>query len=122
MTTVIIRNIPAEYRQKNLRKMVDQFGLPYNFLYLPNVRNRVGHFGYAFVNFDTNSAAVKFMKEFQGCQFGRSNGPHQGSSNVSAEGALVGWSSLQGFEANVERHLTLRSANRHSPYIRFSEE
>jgi hypothetical protein len=102
--------------------MIDQFGLPYNFLYLPNVRNRVGNFGYAFVNFDTNSAAVKFMKDFKGYQFGRSSGPHQGNSKISAEGAIVAWSNLQGFEANVERHLTLRSANRHLPYIRFSEE
>ncbi|KEH16498.1 RNA recognition motif 3 in plant MEI2-like protein [Medicago truncatula] len=85
ITTVMIRNIPNQFRFDNLLMILDVHCFEINkilddpadwskfdFVYLPMdymkhaVKGKMSNLGYAFVNFTTPSAAFKFYKQFQG--------------------------------------------------------
>ena len=54
-TTLMIRNIPNKYAQKNLLKLLDlQFKDKYDFFYLPIDYKNKCNVGYAFMNFGSN--------------------------------------------------------------------
>ncbi|KEH16497.1 RNA recognition motif 3 in plant MEI2-like protein [Medicago truncatula] len=84
ITTVMIRNIPNQFRFDNLLKILDDHCFEinknadpedwskYNIVYLPMdymkhaLERRMSNLGYAFVNFTTPAAAFKFYKQFNG--------------------------------------------------------
>ncbi|GAU46414.1 hypothetical protein TSUD_402030 [Trifolium subterraneum] len=85
ITTIMIRNIPNQFRFEDLLLILDEHCFKINktvddpgelskfdFVYLPMdyrkhaVERRISNLGYAFVNFTTAVAAFKFYKEFQG--------------------------------------------------------
>ncbi|XP_061339554.1 protein terminal ear1 homolog [Gastrolobium bilobum] len=85
ITTVMIRNVPNQYKLDDLLLMMDDHCWQQNktiedpadwskfdFIYLPMdyrkhaIEGRMSNLGYAFVNFTTPSAAFKFYEQFQG--------------------------------------------------------
>lgn len=89
-TTVVLQNLPLNYRRAMLAKMLDAAGFAgaYDFIYLPmDFKTRAG-FGYAFVNLVDPSVVPRFWQTFEGynkwvfpcnkvCHVGWSE-PHQG--------------------------------------------
>ncbi|KAJ1439211.1 RNA-binding domain superfamily [Sesbania bispinosa] len=83
-TTVMIRNIPNQYKLEDLLRILDEHCLQQNksddddpanrskfdFVYLPMdyrkhaIEGKMSNLGYAFVNFTTPSAAFKFYEQF----------------------------------------------------------
>jgi len=97
-TTVMLGNLPEDLGRSHLADLLNQeeFGGHYDFIYVPMHFTLESNFGYAFVNFTTSQAAVRFMAHFAG--FARWPTSTRG-------GATVGWgSTLQGLEANVSRY------------------
>ncbi|RDX80320.1 Protein terminal ear1, partial [Mucuna pruriens] len=87
-TTVMIRNVPNQFKFDDLLLILDEHCLQQNkdagdsanwskfdFVYLPMdyrkhaVEKRMSNLGYAFVNFTTPAAAFKFYHEFQGLEW-----------------------------------------------------
>ncbi|TKY56207.1 terminal ear1 [Spatholobus suberectus] len=87
-TTVMIRNIPNQFKFDDLLLILDEHCLQQNkdaddpanwskfdFVYLPMdyrkhaIEKSMSNLGYAFVNFTTPSAAFKFYHEFQGLEW-----------------------------------------------------
>jgi len=89
-TTVVLQNLPLNYRRPMLLRMLDSEGFSgaYDFVYLPmDFKTRAG-FGYAFVNLVDPSVVPRFWRVFDGyckwifrstkvCRVAWS-GPHQG--------------------------------------------
>jgi hypothetical protein len=64
-TTLMIRNIPNKYTQKNLIKLIDLiFKDKYDFFYLPIDFKNKCNVGYAFINFRNYLEIVNFFKLF----------------------------------------------------------
>ncbi|KAM7510993.1 hypothetical protein LguiB_009868 [Lonicera macranthoides] len=74
-TSVMIKNIPNQYRRELLIEFIDKLceknQLEYDFLYLPMDFLRKNSLGYAFVNFTSASAATKIRELLQGYKWGR---------------------------------------------------
>lgn len=70
ITTVMLRNIPNQYKRDVLRERIEQkgFGGLFDFLYLPIDRNSGRNMGYAFINFRTPEACYRFFKAFNGAE------------------------------------------------------
>ncbi|XP_027368363.1 protein terminal ear1-like [Abrus precatorius] len=87
-TTVMIRNVPNQFKLEELLLILDEYCLQQNknandpadwckfdFVYLPMdyrkhaIEKRMSNLGYAFVNFTTPSAAFKFYEKFQGLEW-----------------------------------------------------
>ncbi|CAJ2648496.1 unnamed protein product [Trifolium pratense] len=85
ITTLMIRNIPNQFRFEDLLHILDEHCFEINktvddpkewskfdFVYLPMdfrkhaVERKISNLGYAFVNFTTPAAAFMFYREFQG--------------------------------------------------------
>jgi hypothetical protein len=67
-TTLMIKNIPNNYKRENLVSCLDALGFKgkYDFVYLPVDFRRSANLGYAFVNTSTHADAEELKKAFQG--------------------------------------------------------
>jgi hypothetical protein len=92
-TSVMIRNIPCRYNQTKLVQEIQELDLPFDFLYLPPAKHSRGNLGYAFINFENNDAAVKFIQVFAGQRF-----KAQPNSTKRAETLFC---TIQGLEQNM---------------------
>jgi hypothetical protein len=63
-TTLMIRNIPNQYAQKDFGELIDSLGLKgtYDFLYLPMDKRTNGNVGYCFINFIDHHWAAKCVE------------------------------------------------------------
>jgi len=101
-TTVMLRNLPNDYKSKDLLNMLDSagFGSKYDFVYLPKDFQRAGPsagLGYAFVKLLTNEDALAVKKAFDGFN----NWVKVDSKKVCE----VAWGEpLQGFHEHVARY------------------
>jgi hypothetical protein len=95
-TTVMLRNIPNNYRRTNMVELLGSLGLSeeWDFIYLPlDFKSRVA-IGYAFVNFVSHASALRAFDVLNGFNSWR------GKSSKVCE---VSWSQThQGLEANIE--------------------
>lgn len=100
-TTVMIRNVPSDFTRYRLEETLNQNGFhtEYNFAYVPiSFKSDKTSFGYALVNFRNNQSAQRFLSEFEGY-----DGWNIGN-NVDDTIAEVGFSKMQGLQANIERY------------------
>jgi len=99
ITTLMIRNIPNRYSQRDLIAELEDLGLggKFNFLYIPLDKGTMANVGYAFVNFINKDWASKCMKAFQEHRFKR----HR---KTSGKIASVSAAHLQGLEANLAHY------------------
>jgi hypothetical protein len=96
-STVVLRNLPSSFRQKDLVAFLDSqgFGGMYNFIYLPMHFATGSNLGYAFVNLQDAETAVAAREQLEGFR-SWSNGacqkvlavcwsdPHQGLDKLVA--------------------------------------
>jgi len=95
-TTLMIRNIPNRYTQRELITELEEIGLgsSFDFLYLPIDKGTTCNIGYAFVNFVNPTWAAKCATVFEGYPFKR----HR---NVPCKIAAVSVAHIQGLEKNL---------------------
>jgi RNA recognition motif-containing protein len=109
-TTVLLRNIPTRYVTSWLIEEIQATGNRCNFVHMPMAKKFDINLGYAFINFVTPAEALDFYENFQGHQFVK--------QPRSAKRATVEFSSLQGFEENVDFYSARRVAkSKHAPWI-----
>jgi hypothetical protein len=86
-TTLLLKQLPAEYTRSRLTAMLDQNGFQglYNFVYVPLDLHTRAAFGFAFVNFETPTCALQAMSKL-------------------AVWMDVQWSAQQGLETQIERY------------------
>lgn len=106
---MMLRNLPGRYTRNSLQSLLDRKGFSglYNFIYMPmNFRSKAS-FGYAFVNFISNSTAKYAHEVFQDFK----------DWDVASEKVCdVSWSNMhQGLEAHLDRY-------RNSPVMHESVE
>jgi len=99
ITTLMIRNIPNRYTQRELICELDDLGFAgtFDFLYIPLDKVTMSNVGYAFVNFTTKEWAKRCMDSFQNYRFKR----HR---KTSGKIAAVSVAHLQGLEANLAHY------------------
>eukprot|EP00440_Ansanella_granifera_P068926 gb/GFBE01074773.1/.p1 GENE.gb/GFBE01074773.1/~~gb/GFBE01074773.1/.p1 ORF type:complete len:354 (+),score=76.06 gb/GFBE01074773.1/:1-1062(+) len=98
-TTMMIRNIPNRYTQKEFMKELEGlgFGGTWDFLYLPVDKGTLCNVGYAFVNFLEPYWAARCMEVFKGYVFLRYR-------KARGKIAAVNVAHLQGLEANLRHY------------------
>mmetsp|Transcript_124283 Transcript_124283/g.247734 ORF Transcript_124283/g.247734 Transcript_124283/m.247734 type:complete len:374 (+) Transcript_124283:56-1177(+) len=98
-TTLMIRNIPNRYTQRELITELEDLGFAgsFNFLYLPLDKGTMANVGYAFVNFLESRWAERCMVVFQNYCFRR----HR---RHSRKVAAVSVAHIQGLEANLAHY------------------
>lgn len=98
-TTLMIRNIPNRYSQRELITELEELGLAnsFDFLYVPLDKGTMLNVGYAFVNFMTPTWAQQCMRVFRNYRFKRH---HRHSTKI----ATVSVAHLQGLEANLAHY------------------
>jgi len=98
-TTLMIRNIPNRYTQRELIIELEALGFTgtFDFLYVPLDKGTMSNVGYAFVNFIDPANAAKCMQAFHGYRFKR----HR---KVSGKIAAVSIAHIQGLEANLAHY------------------
>jgi len=94
-TTLMIRNIPNHYTQRQLINELDDLGFKgtFDFLYIPLDKGTMSNVGYAFVNFVEPEWAERCMAAFQNYRFKR----HRKIAAVSV-------AHIQGLEANLAHY------------------
>lgn len=99
ITTVMIRNIPNRYTQKELIAELEDLGLAgtFDFLYIPLDKGTMSNVGYAFVNFIQDTCAEKCMTSFQNYRFRR----HR---KISGKIAAISVAHIQGLDANLAHY------------------
>ncbi|CAD7934012.1 unnamed protein product [Amoebophrya sp. A25] len=99
ITTLMIRNIPNRYTQKQFIQELDAIGFKntYNFAYLPIDRSTESSVGYAFVNFRKPSDAVRALQIFGEYRFQRYR-------NVSSKIGTVSVAHIQGLDNNIKHY------------------
>jgi len=97
-TTLMIRNVPNRYSQRELINELKSlgFGGTFDFLYVPLDLGTMSNVGYAFVNFTENVWAEKCMEMLQNHRFKR----HRQAGKVAA----VSVAHIQGLEANLKHY------------------
>jgi len=67
-TTLVVRHIPSQYSQYQLRWEIDAAGFRglWNFLHLPMDSKNRGNRGFAFINFKSSTDADTFQRHFHG--------------------------------------------------------
>jgi hypothetical protein len=109
-TTVLLRNIPTKYVNAWLIEEIQATGNRCNFVHMPMAKKFDINLGYAFINFVTPMEAQNFLESWQGHQFVK--------QPRSAKRATVEYSSLQGFEQNVDFYSARRVAkSKYAPWI-----
>jgi hypothetical protein len=97
-TTVMLRNIPNDYTQDMLLKLLDEegFSCKFDFVYLPMDFRSGSAFGYAFINLVSPEVTRLFESHFHGfCRW----------AFPSRKVAEVTWSRpMQGLAATIERY------------------
>jgi len=98
-TTLMIRNIPNRYTQRELITELEDLGFAgsFNFLYLPLDKGTMANVGYAFVNFLESCWAERCMAVFHDYCFRR----HR---RHSRKVAAVSVAHIQGLEANLAHY------------------
>mmetsp|Transcript_6675 Transcript_6675/g.10770 ORF Transcript_6675/g.10770 Transcript_6675/m.10770 type:complete len:454 (-) Transcript_6675:139-1500(-) len=98
-TTLMIRNIPNRYTQRELIVELEDLGFAgtFDFLYVPLDKGTMSNVGYAFVNFVQPEHAEKCIQAFQGYKFKK----HR---KVSGKIAAVSIAHIQGLEANLAHY------------------
>lgn len=98
-TTLMIRNIPNRYTQRELITELEDLGFAgsFNFLYLPLDKGTMANVGYAFVNFLESCWADRCVAVFQDYCFRR----HR---RHSRKVAAVSVAHIQGLEANLAHY------------------
>jgi phosphatidate phosphatase PAH1 len=98
-TTIMIRNIPNRYSQRELMLELEELGLAnsFDFVYLPIDKCTRANLGYAFVNFVDPSFAEACNVIFDNYRFKR----HQ---DLSSKIAAVSIAHLQGLDANLAHY------------------
>jgi RNA recognition motif-containing protein len=98
-TTLMIRNIPNRYSQRELIQELEDLGFPgtFDFLYMPLDKGTMSNVGYAFVNFVEHASAVKCIEVFKEYHFKR----HR---KISGKMAAVSVAHIQGLEANLAHY------------------
>jgi hypothetical protein len=98
-TTMMIRNIPNRYTQKELMRELSDLGFSnsYDFLYLPIDKGTLCNVGYAFVNFVEPSWAQMCMRAFENYTFKKYR-------KARGKIATVSVAHLQGLEANLRHY------------------
>lgn len=99
ITTLMIRNIPNRYTQRELIAELEDLGFvgAFDFLYIPLDKGTMSNVGYAFVNFTTSDWAQRCMAAFQNYRFKR----HR---KISSKIAAVSVAHIQGLEANLAHY------------------
>lgn len=99
-TTMMVRNIPNRYTQKELIREMESLGFAgtYDFVYLPMDKATMGNVGYAFVNFVNHESARRCMEVFDQYMFKK----HR--SKARAKIATVSVAHIQGLEANLRHY------------------
>lgn len=94
-TTLMVRNIPNHYTQRQLISELDDLGFrgTFDFLYIPLDKGTMSNVGYAFVNFVEPIWAERCMAAFQSYRFKR----HRKIAAVSV-------AHIQGLEANLAHY------------------
>lgn len=97
-TTMMIRNIPNRYTQRDLIKELEGLGLAdtFDFFYAPIDMGTMGNVGYAFVNFIEPQHAAKCQELVNGYMFKK----HQSRKKI----ASVSVAHLQGLQANLAHY------------------
>jgi len=98
-TTMMIRNIPNRYTQREFVRELDGLGFEgtYDFLYLPIDKGTLCNVGYAFVNFLEPIYAQRSMEVFHNYIFQRYR-------KVRGKIAAVSIAHIQGLEANMRHY------------------
>merc|ERR1719220_2169592 len=99
-TTMMIRNIPNRYTQRELIEELEHLGFAggFDFLYSPTDFGTMGNVGYAFINFTHPDWVARFQRDLEGFVFAK----HQKKSAKKA--ATVSVAHLQGLEANIRHY------------------
>ncbi|CAI9755924.1 unnamed protein product [Fraxinus pennsylvanica] len=97
-TTVMIKNIPNQFRRDDMLEFLDQhcqmYTLKYDFFYLPMDFRSKDNLGYAFVNFTNAAGAIKMMEILQNYQWGTIQTCK--GTFVSKKTCEVAWARIQG--------------------------
>lgn len=98
-TTVMIRNIPNRYRQKQFMAELNDlgFGGCYDFLYLPMDRSTEANVGYAFVNFTDAEYAERALVIFKEYRFSKFR-------SVTSKIGTISVAHIQGLANNVKHY------------------
>jgi hypothetical protein len=108
-TTVMLRNVPCKYNQKDLYHEVTMLtDITFNFLYLNICRMSKRNLGYAFINFYNHADAVEFCKLLQN---------HIWKVYSSIKVADCMFAHVQGLEAHVTYYQKRRSGTKCRPWI-----
>ena len=108
-STVMLRNVPYDSRQRGVLSLIEDEGFKgrFDFFYAPLDFKSKNNLGYAFVNFHSVDIAKEFFRHFDGRRI------------VSRPGwdkpLRVCWARVQGLEANVDHY-------RNSPVNEMPEE
>jgi hypothetical protein len=107
-TTVMVRNIPAVYTQRELLTELDARGWKgtYDFFYLPFDLNKKQNMGYCFMNFKDPSLAEACHVALDGAQLARGEG--RGRKRLQIVPAVT-----QGYQANLEHFQHSAVLNHH---------
>ncbi|CAK9076917.1 unnamed protein product [Durusdinium trenchii] len=99
VTTLMIRNIPNRYTQRELIAELEDLGFAgtFDFLYSPLDKGTMSNVGYAFVNFKSHEYASKCIEAFHNYRFKR----HR---KTSGKVAAVSAAHLQGLKANLAHY------------------
>jgi len=105
-TTVMIRNIPNRYSQRELIRELESLGFAgtFDFFYAPIDTGTMGNVGYAFVNFVESAWAERCGQVLTGYTFKK----HQQKARRKV--ATVSVAHLQGLDANI-RHYEKSAVN-----------
>lgn len=98
-TTMMIRNIPNRYTQRELIRELETlgFGGTFDFLYVPIDKGTMCNVGYAFVNFIHHQEATRCMTVFDNYSFAK----HR---KARGKIATVSVAHIQGLEANIRHY------------------
>lgn len=111
-TTMMIRNIPNRYSQRELIRELETLGFAgtFDFFYAPIDAGTLGNVGYAFVNFIDPAWAAKCNRMINGYPFRRHQQKHR------KKVASVSVAHLQGLQANIQHYqnaaVNVRARNR----------
>lgn len=97
LTTVMLRNIPADHSRNMVMDMLRSSGFAdrVSFMYLPMNLRSSGNFGYAFVDFDSTEVAKQCKENLNG---------FIGWSEPSEKVLEVAWSDAQGLDSHIQRY------------------
>lgn len=98
-TTLMIRNIPCRYQQRELIQEIEALGFAgtFDFFYAPVDKSTLSNVGYAFVNFISPRWASKCMQVFTNHRFKK-------YQKASGKIATVSVAHIQGLEANIRHY------------------